>query len=112
MVRSGGVFGIFRAGLLSKKHGYEILTPADHIVFADRSQQFFMTLFALRQRHFQRALDSFADVLDRMRIDEQCVGHLQRGAGELRQDQHAGIFRILRGHIFLGDQVHAIAQAA
>ena len=35
---------------------------------------------------------------------------LLRRAGELRQHQHAGIVRILRREILLGDEIHAVAQ--
>ena len=45
-----------------------------------------------------------------MRIDDQRAVELLRRAGELRQHQHAGIVRILRREIFLGDKVHAVAQ--
>ena len=31
-------------------------------------------------------------------------------AGKARKDQHAWVFGILRGHEFLGDKVHAVAQ--
>src|SRR3546814_20074674 len=43
------------------------------------------------------------------RIDEQRFGHLLGGAGEAREDEDAGVFRVLRGDIFLGDQIHAVA---
>ena len=44
-------------------------------------------------------------------IDDQRFGQLPRGAGELRQDEHAVIV-VARGDEFLGDQVHAVMQAA
>ena len=45
-----------------------------------------------------------------MRIDEQRLLHLPRGPGEGGEDEHAGILRVLRRHIFLGDEVHPVPQ--
>ena len=46
-----------------------------------------------------------------VRIDDQRLGQFARGAGELRQDQHA-LLVVARGDELLGDQVHAVVQAA
>jgi hypothetical protein len=43
-------------------------------------------------------------------IDEQRVLQLQRCARETRKDEDSRIFRILRRHIFLCDQVHPVAE--
>ena len=48
--------------------------------------------------------------VDIVRIDQQRGIELIRGAGEFRQHQHAGIGGILRGDIFLGDEIHAVMQ--
>ncbi len=48
--------------------------------------------------------------VDVVRIDQHGGVQLAGGAGEFGQDQHPGIGRILRRHIFLGDQVHAVMQ--
>ena len=64
----------------------------------------------LVERHRQRLLDRVADRLGIVGIDQQRGRAFHRRAGEARQDQHAGILRVLRRHIFLGDQVHAVAQ--
>jgi hypothetical protein len=45
-----------------------------------------------------------------MRINDQRLRQLQRGASELRVHEHAWIFRILRRDEFLRDKVHAVAQ--
>ena len=52
----------------------------------------------------------FGDLARIVRVDDERSGQARRGAGEARQDEHAGIFRILRRDIFLGDQVHAVAK--
>jgi hypothetical protein len=36
-------------------------------------------------------------------IDEQRTFAVDGGAGKTREDEHAGIFWILRGDVFLGD---------
>ena len=45
-----------------------------------------------------------------MGIDQQRGIELPGGAGEFRKHQHAGVERVLRRHILLGDQVHAVVQ--
>jgi hypothetical protein len=57
-------------------------------------------------------VDRVADLLLAVRIDQQRVLQLQRRAGEAGEDEDAGILRVLRRDIFLGDEVHAVAQAA
>ena len=44
------------------------------------------------------------------RIDDQRGIQFAGGPGESRQHKHAGVLRILGSDIFLGDQVHAVAQ--
>ena len=69
-----------------------------------------VTLAPLGERHFQRLFDRRRHALDLMRIDAQRAVKFGRGAGELRQDQHAGRLGVLRGDELLGDEVHAVAQ--
>ena len=69
-----------------------------------------MPLTALVQRHRQRAIDGVADPFRIVRIDQQRGRAFVRGARKAREDQHARIVRILCGHEFLRDQIHAIAQ--
>ena len=45
-------------------------------------------------------------------IDQQRTLAFDGGAGEAGENEHAGIVRILRGDIFLGDEIHSVAQAA
>src|SRR3546814_5868652 len=65
-------------------------------------------LFSLR--HPDRLHDGVADLVLAVGIDEQGVLQLKRGAREARQDEDARIVGILGGDIFLGDEVHAVAQ--
>jgi hypothetical protein len=46
-----------------------------------------------------------------VRTDDQGFRQFARGAGELGQDQHAALI-VAGGDKFLGDQVHAVMQAA
>ena len=64
----------------------------------------------LRERHLQGDADHVGGLLDVVGIDDQRLGHLLRRAGELRQDEHAGVVGVLRRHVLLGHQVHAVAQ--
>src|SRR5690606_21911415 len=44
------------------------------------------------------------------RVDDDRLAHMRRSPGKTRQNQDARVQRLLRGDVFLGDQVHAIAQ--
>ena len=70
---------------------------------------------AWRSRRSSSGMESACaiDGRDRLRIvgiDQQRGRAFGRRAGKARQDQHAGILGILRRDIFLGDEVHAVAQ--
>ena len=65
---------------------------------------------AFGQRHLQRAAQGVGQVLGAVGVDQQGFGHLFRRPGKARQDQHPGIGRVLCRDIFLGDQVHPVAQ--
>ena len=56
------------------------------------------------------ALQRVGALLDVVRIDEQRVLQLARGAGEAAQHEHA-LLVVARGDEFLADQVHAVVQA-
>src|SRR4051812_36425423 len=60
--------------------------------------------------HGERHLHRRRALLDVVGIDDQRLGQLARGAGELRQDQYA-LLVVARGDEFLGHQVHAVVQA-
>ena len=49
--------------------------------------------------------------LEIVRVDDQRLGQLARGAGELAQHEHAALV-VARGDELLRDQVHAVVQAA
>src|SRR3546814_11433331 len=52
----------------------------------------------------------FRSFFGAVRIDQNRPPELQRRAREAREDEHARILRILRRDIFLGDEVHPVAQ--
>jgi hypothetical protein len=56
-----------------------------------------------------RAPDGRRDTVGIVRIDQQRRSAFVSRAGEPREDEHARIVGILRGDIFLGDEVHPIA---
>ena len=62
------------------------------------------------KRHRERGRDRARHAVDIVRIDQQRGVEFVGGAGEFRQHQHAGIGRVLRRDIFLGDEVHAVMQ--
>src|SRR5687768_2924485 len=97
-----------RAGLGERRE--EALAPPADILFDDVRPQGPMPGAALAEGHFERPPDRVGDVLRIVRVDEERLFELFGGAGELRQDQHARVVRILRGDIFLGDEVHAVAK--
>ena len=70
-----------------------------------------MTRLALGQRHGNGARHGGGHRIRIIGIDQQgAFLELRRRTGKARQDQHAGIIGILGGDIFLGHQIHAVAQ--
>ena len=67
-----------------------------------------MPAFSLGKRHIERRLDGMGDVIGAVWVDQYRILKLRSRPGKARQDQYAGIFRILRGDIFLGDEVHSV----
>src|SRR6185295_12989349 len=63
----------------------------------------------LLRGHERADLDAPADRLDVVRIDEHGLAQLLRGAGELREEQHA-VLSTVAGDVLLGNEVHAVAQ--
>ena len=88
----------------------EALAPMLDVVLRQHLDQRAMPRAALVERHRQRLMDRGRDRLLIVRIDQQRRLAFDRGAGKARQDEHARIFGILRGDIFLGDEIHAVAQ--
>ena len=58
----------------------------------------------------QRAIERIGALVDVIRIDEQRVVQLARGARELRQHEHA-LLVVARCDELLGDEIHAVVQA-
>ena len=67
-------------------------------------------LLALAERHGEADMHRLGDGVGVERVHDQRLGELMGGAGELRQHQHARIVVGLGGDVFLGHQVHAVAQ--
>src|SRR3546814_6655856 len=94
---------------LTLQRGDEIVGPADDVAVAHDDVQRLPARLAFAQRHVERGPQCAGDLFVIERIDEQRFGHLLGGAGEAREDEDAGVFRVLRGDIFIGDQIHAVA---
>src|ERR1700720_336914 len=67
-------------------------------------------VFTLIKQHGEGAGYRGGGRLDVVGVHDQGAFEFLGGARELRQDEHAGVIRRLRRHIFLGDEVHAVAQ--
>ena len=65
----------------------------------------------LVRRHGERRREGGARLLEVVGVDDERLGQLARGAGELAQDQHA-LLVVPRRDELLGHQVHAVVQAA
>ena len=50
------------------------------------------------------------DCLRIVGIDEERCVELRGCARKARQNEHARVLRILRGNVFLGHEIHAVAQ--
>ena len=64
----------------------------------------------LGQRHSQAFVHRVGDLVGVEWVDDQRLSQVLGRAGKPRQDQDAGIPRILCGDVFLGHEVHAVAQ--
>ena len=73
-------------------------------------KQRLVALLALGKSHLERNLDGVGHLLDVVGIDDERLLHLLGGAGKARKDENAGIVRVLCRNVFLGDEVHAVAQ--
>ena len=88
----------------------EPVAPVLDVVLRQHLDHVAVARAALVERHRQRLIDGGGHRLLIVRIDQQRRLAFHRGAGKARQDQHAGILGVLRRDIFLGDQIHAVAQ--
>ena len=101
--------GMLRAAGLHQG-GHEAAAPGQRRMPLDGAPHRQPAILALTQRHGQRGVQRLGNLVRVVRIDQQGGGKLARGAGKARQHEHARVLRVLCGHIFLGHQVHAIAQ--
>ena len=78
-------------------------------------------IFAQMRHHWPVASDTFfsafrkpcaapGDAVDVIGIDQQGAPQLARRARKPRQDQHPRVLLVLRGDIFLGDEIHPVPQ--
>src|SRR3989338_4680512 len=68
-----------------------------------------VALFGIR--HGQRQMQGGSALVGIVRVDNQCLRQLAGSAGELGKNQRAALV-VARSDKFLGDQVHAVVQAA
>src|SRR5690349_16347594 len=85
--------------------------PPVHVEFADdvAHEPHAVALFFLG--HGERDAERARALLGIVRIDNEGFGEFARGTGKLRQDEHAALV-VVRCNVLLGDQVHAVVQAA
>ena len=69
-----------------------------------------MALAPLGERHIERAGDRAGDGLGVVGVDQQGLLALGGRPGKAGQDQHAGIVGVLGRDIFLGHEIHAVAE--
>ena len=67
-------------------------------------------LAPLLDPHAESECDLPRHAVDVVRIDQQRRIKLLGRAGEGGENEDAGIERVLRGHVLLGDQIHAVVQ--
>ena len=67
-------------------------------------------LAAFLERHGERAVDGVGGGGDVVRVDEERRLQLLGGAGELGEDEDAGVVGGLGGDELLGDEVHAVVE--
>ncbi len=89
---------------------HEVVAPHRYVVLTQLHHHVPMPRLPLGKRHRQRRGERIGHVVDIDRIHDQRAGQFLRRTRETRQHQHAGILGVLRGHIFLCDQIHPVAQ--
>jgi hypothetical protein len=73
-------------------------------------QQRRVSLATFVKRHSQRLRDGYGDRFGIIGIDEQRTLALDGGAGEAGENEYAWVGRVLRGDVFLGNEVHSVPQ--
>ena len=84
--------------------------PAEDVELAHRHAQARHALALLGRGHRRRAMQRIGGLFDVVRVHDQRLGQLARGAGEAAEDQHA-LLVVARGDELLAHQVHAVVQA-
>src|SRR5260221_2756989 len=85
--------------------------PAVHIEVLNQASHAAHPLALLGRRHHQSRPERRRTLIDVVRVDDQGLRKLARGAGELAEDEHAALI-VARSDEFLGHQVHPVVQAA
>src|SRR6266850_4782579 len=85
--------------------------PAVHVEFLDEAAHAAHPVALLRGRHRERRLQGSRALIDVVGIDDQGFGQLPRRPRELAENEHPALV-VARGHELLGDEVHAVVQAA
>lgn len=62
------------------------------------------------KRHRERFCDRIGNLVDRIRVHDQGFGKFFSRTCKTRQNQHSGVGFVLRGYVFLGDEVHSVTQ--
>ncbi len=62
------------------------------------------------ERHLQRKADGRGYGLGLVRVDDQCPIELRGCTRELREHEHTRVQGVLRRHVLLRDEIHAISQ--
>src|SRR5262245_44703883 len=90
--------------------GEEPAVPPVDILPDDIAQKCPVAGASFLESHLQTPFYGSGNITGVIRVYEQRVLELFRRTREMRQDQHARILGVLGGDIFLGDEVHAVAQ--
>src|SRR5262245_55742633 len=100
----------FRVHLRASKGLKEVCAPYRAAVPREAREHGGMALTALDEGHVQGARNCAHNRIRIIRIHQQRLLALDRGAGKPPQDEHSGIVGVLGSDIFLGDEVHAISE--
>ena len=83
--------------------------PCRDVVTPERLEHCRVPLAPLVERHVERMRDAVGHFVAVVGVDDDGAIEFTGGACQARQHQRARIVRILRGHVFLGHEVHAVA---
>src|SRR5262249_645463 len=91
------------------ERGQEAIAPGADRARGQRVEHRLPTRDPLGEGHGQASVQRVRKAVEIEGVDDQRGLELARGAREAGEDENAGIFRVLRGDVFLGDEVHAVA---